>query len=1309
MSYRFVFGASGAGKSHFLYQEITVRAQTALEGLFTDGPKSERPSGEAAAEEVRQEARGERGAGGEQAADGGASHFFYVVPDQYTMQTQQELVAATPAHGIMNIDVLGFGRLAHRIFEEIGAREQPVLNDMGKTLVLRRLAGALQKELPMIGASLHRPGYIAEVKSALSEFMQYGVGLQELDALIGYAQGRGALQARLRDLRRLYEAFLEYKRERFVTTEETLELLAWAAPQSTLLSRSVLVFDGFTGFTPVQLRVLCALMQRAREVVVSLTVSDDGGPSIAEVLRTGDPGPEEKLFHHSRKTARDLSRLAQEAGIEHGTDVFLPAPPVRFAGNPMMAHLEAQLFRYPPRPYREAAQEKAPDAVASTEGNGPALRTETAAGAVHRNETAAEAVHRNETAAGDVHRRETAAACAIRLAALSSPEEEARQMCIEIRRLTAERGYAYRDFAAVAGDLESYAAALEKMGARYGIPIYIDRTRTVRENPLSEAVRSALETVSRGFSYETAFRYLRSGLSGLSAQETDVLENYALARGIRSKKRWQSVFDEETEALRQLFLQELAPLQLPGGAAVTAGERVRALYRFLTGIQAQEKMERFADAFQAQGDLVREREYRQLYCKMVDLLDQIYDLLADEPMNAREFAELVEAGIGEIRVGTLPQQADRVLAGDVERTRLQQVRVLFVLGANDGNIPRSTGGGGILSELDREFLQGSGTELSLTPRQRMYVQRLSLYLNMTKPTDLLYLTYARASADGRTQRPSYLVALLRRLFPGTAVETPEEEPMAGRLAARRDSLSFLAAGLRDYADGYCDRRPEAMRDFLTVYGVASSWAEPAASGAPEADADADADGKELRLLTAAAFRRYRPRPLERGTAQRLYGRFLRGSVSRLETAAQCFCRQFLQYGMRLRERPEYRPTAVDAGNVLHAGIDVFAAKLRERGLSWEAFTREEGERLAGEAVEQTAAAYGELLLYSTARSAAAVERMKRIMARTVETLQYQLAKGAFVPEAYELAFGTREAPLGEIVVPLDPWGERGKIWTLGAAQQQGGGAAALPENGTLSEMSGAEDNKSAAPSRLYLNGRIDRLDLCRTEDGIYVKILDYKSGYRDLQPERIREGLQLQLMVYMEAALAMERALHPDKRVVPAAMLYYRFDDPLLPEQAGECLAKHSAQGQEQAGGRLAQHLAQEPEQAGERSAQKSEADGERTAALRKLLRPRGLVNASPSVITLLDRDPGDSSDVIPVGFKKDGTLKASSKAIGEEDFAALQEAAQAAMRRLGEEILRGNVTAAPRVTDGQSACAYCPYRQVCGFDLKLPGYKRIL
>ena len=1090
------------------------------------------------------------------------------VPDQYSMQTQKEIVSESPQKGILNIDVLSFGRLTHKVFEETGVSHRAVLDDMGKTLLLRRVAGQCEPELKILRKSIHYPGMISEVKSVISEFMQYGIGDKEMELMQQYAgsRGQGALNARLNDLQTLYTAFMKAKRDRFITNEEMLDLLAEAIPSSEWVRRSTFVLDGFTGFTPVQYRVITALIRHSRDVIISLSLGRDDGPSIEKVCLNKNPGREDALFYLTRKTVCDLEKLALTEGLIRGTDLYVSDPdevPARFLNNPVLGHLEHNIFRYPALPFDQ-----------DTGGM-------------------------------------------IRIFETDTPEEEVRQICIEIKRLVLTKGYQYRDISVVCGDLDSCGTAFEKYAPRYDIPVYVDKTSSAGLSPLTEAVRSVLGIRSEGYSYNSIFRYLRSGMSSLTRDETDLLENYCLEHGIRGRKKWSLPFDAETEPLRARFLEEIRPVagditdeRIPPR---TAAERTRQLYDFMVNLSMEEKMEEWSSRFDSEGDFVRGKQFSQLYRCVIDLLEQIHDLLGDEKISGKDYLELLETGFEEIRLGTLPQETDRLLVGDIERTRVSQCRVLFFTGVNDGNIPRGTSRGGLLSDLDREFLRSSGAELSPTPRQQMYMQRLYLYMNMTKPTDALYLSFARTTPEGGSLHPSYLIPMIRKLFPELAVEHPQLRPAAEQLTGIKDSTVWLSGALRDYAQGVTpDRSPDADA-VKTTYGLLMRTGSTTE------------DKRALESLKGAAFKRYDPVMISPGTAQALYGNSIMGGITRMETAAQCSLRHFLQYGLGLKERKEFAVASLDTGSILHMSLDSFSRKLLKKGLTWNSFTKEEGEELTAEALNETAASYHDLLMYSTKRSESWLLRMRAILARSADTLQYQLQKGDFVPEGYEFGFGPGcEADL--ITFPLS------------------GGRS------------------------LKLTGRIDRLDLCREDGSVFVKILDYKSGSLDLDEDLMKRGIQLQLLMYMNAAMDYLAVQNPETDIIPSAMLYYRIADPVIDG---------------------------------------NKSSGDSLELIRDSLRPTGMINSDPVSYRHLDRTVTGKSDVIPLKLKKDGDPGAGSSVYSAEGFKELTREVTSVVCRLAEDILDGKAEADPAAwKNNRTACDYCPYSSVCGFDLSIEGYK---
>lgn len=1122
MSLRFCFGPSGSGKSHRIYEEIMQRA-------------AEEPG----------------------------RNFLIIVPDQFTMQTQKDLVMRSDRDGILNIDVLSFGRLSHRILEEVGTKEMPVLDDTGKSLVLQKVAADLKEQLPAMGSLLHKQGYIHEVKSAISEFMQYGISTQDMDKLITSAQKRGALAMKLKDLKTLYRGFQDYIRDHFITTEETLDVLRRSLSKSKILKGSVVVFDGFTGFTPIQNRLIQELMRVCAETIVTVTIGVGEDPYKMD--------GEQKLFHLSKKTVADLEKLAAEAEVERGEDLFVKGGPNRFAKAPALHYLEQNLFRYQYEPYAGEQQE----------------------------------IHMFEAL---------------------SPREEVHQTALYIRHLIREQGMTYRDIAVVIGDLEGYASYVETEFGQLEIPCFLDRTRGIVLNPMIEYIKSALQLYIKDFSYDTVFHFLRSGMADISREEIDELENYVIRTGARGYRTYSRLFTRRTEELqgnaegseqaeektmerlnriRQQFMDAVEILHM--GSQEKAGDYVSHLYDFLEQNQVQQKLLNYQQQFEKEGDLSRAREYAQIYRLVMDLLDQVYELLGEEEISRQEFADILEAGFGEITVGTIPQNVDRIVVGDMERTRLKQVKVLFFLGVNDGSIPKNASKGGIISDMDREFLIESGTEMAPSPRQQMYIQRLYLYLNMTKPSEQLYLSYAKVNSEGKGIRPSYLIDTVRKLFPAMSVEYPQNRSRLEQIEGRQEGARYLAEELREYVEGTLPE--EERQDFYLMYRAY----------------EADAAGRDL--LTRAAFRRYRESGLSRIVARALYGQQLENSVSRLETYAACACRHFLQYGLSLQEREEFGFEASDMGTVYHAVQENFAGKLAESNLTWWDFTEDFAAKAVKESVEAYAATYGETVLYSSARNEYAITRMSRILTRTVLTLQKHLKQGSFQPDDYELSFRFAE-DLDSIHVDL------------------------------------SEDEK------MHLQGRIDRIDVSEDAEHVYVKVIDYKSGNRKFDLAALYYGLQLQLVVYMNAAMEMESRKHPDKEIVPAALLYYHIDDPtietpveLTDEQINEqILAK---------------------------------------------LRMNGVVNSDPEVVERLDRYMQDKSVVIPVEKKKDGSFSARSSVLSREEMQLISSYVDAKIRSIGREILDGKIAANPYEKGNEEACTYCAYKKVCGFDGSIPGYEK--
>lgn len=1117
MALQFIFGSSGAGKSHYIYSRII--------------------------EESMQNPR---------------KQYFILVPEQFTMQTQKDLVSMHPRKEIMNIDVLSFERLAFRVLGEVGETQKEILEETGKSMVLRKVAQEKKKELKILGNKMDKQGYVSQMKSMVSELRQYEITAEDLDEILENLENRPELYYKLKDIQTLYRGFFDYLEGNFITQEEVLDVLGSVLNQSEKVKDSVIVLDGYTGFTPIQTQLLEKLLTVSRQIYVTITMADGEDP-----YKLGSP---HQLFYLSKQTVSKLCKLAEEKKVpwsEYWVHSNGREYRGRFAENPALDFLEKNIFRY-----RRVKYPKEQDAVIIKECLNPGMEMEETAGI--------------------------------------------------IRHMVRKEGYRYRDFAVITGDMEVYAPAASRAFVKYEIPCFIDEKHTIFMNPFVEYIRAAVDMAVENFSYESVFRLLRCGLTDVSRDEVDRLENYVTAMGIRGLNKWKETWvrhyrgqNPEECVLLNGTRQKLVDMWEPFNAKVKRkGANVRdyaeALYEYICENKIQEQLKVYEEKFKEEQNMSMVKEYSQIYRIVMDLLDKLVEILGEEKVSIREFKEILDAGLSEAKVGVVPPTSDQVLVGDMERTRLKDIKVLFFVGVNEGKIPKEQQAGKILSDMNRDELKNSleerGLSLAPTAKEALYTQKFYLYLNLTKPGRKVYLSYSRLSADGEAMSPSFLIAQVESLFPGAGVQG--EIPIFAESV--HGALDYLSQGLRSQ-----QQESSVFAELMSWFKEQKEW-EPVLNG-----------------LIEAAFFTNPQDAIGKSVARALYGKELENSATRLEQFAKCACSHFLSYGLALRERVRYEFSMADLGELLHNSLDLFAKKLREQGISWAELEDAKRDGLAEECVDEVVEKSGESILMSSARNAYTVNRAKRMVKRSVWALQNQLKQGEFKPALTEWAFGA--------------WDDIDSL-----------------------------NIKLSQDEKIHLKGRIDRIDICEEDEDVLVKVIDYKSGVTELDLVKLYYGLQLQLALYLNAAVELEQRRFPEKQVKPAGIFYYNIKDPVLNKEDVKD--------------------AEHPEQ-----------------EMLKKLKMDGIAGAEPEILEKLDKSlaagKGVESLAVPVKYTAKGALASNSKVADQKQFGYMMNYVNHKTRKIGRQILDGNTDVNPFEKQKENACEYCPYKNVCGFDEKIPGY----
>lgn len=1084
MSLQFILGGAGSGKANFLYRKIC-----------------------------------------EEAAKNPKKRFFVLVPEQFTLETQKTLVKLSPGHGIMNIDVLSFNRLAYRVFEEFPALKKTVLEDMGKTMVLQKILSQEKRNLHYFGRGIEKPGFLDELKSFLCELYVYRIDDEGMETMISAAESGSLTECKLKDLQLIYRAFRKRLSDEYMTAEEILPQLSKVAKEVEMLRGAVFAFTGFTGFTPVQYELLTELLRVSEKMYITLDA--DGR------------GKREELFRLTFDTMKIMGKICREIKITPEEPIILGAgtdrASLRFPKGSALSFLERNLFDKETFFYEKPQQE-------------------------------------------------------ISITEIKDLKSEADFVVRKIWWLVAKEGYRYQDIAVVTGDLAAYqdylSAGFESRNIRY----FLDYKKSIGGNAFSEFILSFLEMLRKDMDYESTIRFLRCGLSPLNLEETDRIENVILALGKRGfysyDKEWTAPYHEKerydmdkVNAAREKFIDMIRePRNAFAGGKKCVRDYVEILYDFIVRNEIYDRLKKKVAFFEERSEVLLAKEYKSVYQVMMNLFDQMVELLGDEPVSFAGFKELVGAGISEGLVGFTPPAMDQVVVGDVERSRLTDIKVLFFIGVNDGIVPKSGSTPGILSERERELLKENDISLAPGSKEQIFTEQYYMYLNMTKPSERLYLTYHQMGSGGESMRPSYLIRKIRHMFPGLTVSEEEFEESTEKLLGIDFGEKALLAGLSEYSDRLEDKR------FLQLY---SHYMKKN----PE---------RMKSEVLPNLFLKKAETNLSKEAVSLLYGKELAGSVTRLENYRKCPFAHFLAYGLCLSEREQFEIGNMDFGNIFHASLEHFSGLLKENKKRWRDIQEKDIHDMVNDSVESAAQNYKDSVFEQSMRSKYVLHRIRRIMGRTIETMVEQMKRGDFEQSAYEISFRALNH-LDETHVKL----EHGK--------------------------------------EMELHGRIDRIDTIETEDNTFVRVIDYKTGNTEFELTSFYHGLQMQLIVYLETAMALEKRRN-GKEPVPAGMYYYHVKDPMLSvyeeddEKRKELFIKELA------------------------------LDGFAVLDQRADTNPEGLIRKKKNVLT-------------------------------EKEIRGMISHTRKQMCVSGNEILNGNKEIRPYRLGTQTGCDYCKYRSVCRFD----------
>ena len=976
--------------------------------------------------------------------------------------------------------------------------------------------------------------------------------------------GSKELKEKINDLASIYETFNENLHKGYIDSDDILTILAKKLRECELYKNAEIWIDEFTTFTPQQLEVLKTLAKQCKNV--NITLCSDGEIGFTE--------GETDIFDVIKNTENRILKMMQENNISYKEPVNLNKKDIyRFRNSKELSHIEKYFFNFPFKIYKDKCKD-------------------------------------------------------IRLYKANNNYSEIEWIAQDILRLVRDEGYRYKDIAVVCREIDSYDKITSVIFNEYNIPYFLDKKREVLSNPLVVLIISTLEILITNWSYESVFKYVKSGLITLESSFIDKLENYILANGIKGYKWTRDLLVSQSEELTQEeieifeYMEEVRrPIinlynKIKGD--VTVRKYCTALYEFLLEINAFETMDKWLENFNNKGMQDKIKEYTQVPSIVMDMLDQAVEVLGDKEVDLKTFSKILISGFEEKEIGVIPMSLDQVNIGDIARVKGRDVKALYIVGANDGVLPSANKEEGILSDEDRIELKSMGIELASDTRSRVFEEQFMVYTALTIPSNYLMITYPMADFEGKSLRPSIIIPRLKKVLPRL-----KEESEIFNNNLFNDKYHNITAPTPTFNELIEALRREYEKEEIEPYWVETfKWFE---------------ENEEFKDKTKIIFNGLNYTNLiekiPRNKIKKLYsndtGRLI-FSVSRIEKYAQCPFSYYVQYGLKAKDRKVYEFTAPDLGSFMHDILDQFTNKIRKENILWGDLTKEKCAEIVNELVNSKLKNETNSILNSNKKYQYFSERFKKTITKSVTVISEQMRKGEFDIFKSEFDFG---------------------------------------------DFKDSDPIKLELPSKeiVYLKGRVDRIDKVDLNGETYIRIVDYKSGSKSFDLNELYYGLQIQLLVYLDAILKNSEQILKTQ-CMPGGILYFKIDNPII-------------------------------------KSKKALTEEEIQVEVLKKLKMDGLLLKNVELVKSMDRDMETYSLIIPAAFKKDGDFTSTSSVVTESQFELLRKYVNDKMIEICEEMLSGEVKIEPCKSSKVTYCDYCNYSSICQFDTSIKDnkYKIIL
>ena len=797
----------------------------------------------------------------------------------------------------------------------------------------------------------------------------------------------------------------------------------------------------------------------------------------------------------------------------------------------------------------------------------------------------------------------------IQLFLAKNPYSEIENIAKEIKKLVRDKKIRYKDISIITKNIDTYASLVRAIFKQYEIPVFIDEKRDLNQNIIIQYVLSILEILVRNFSSESVFSYIKLGFCEIDEDEIFKLENYCNKWGIKQNK-WKKDFNIEAEdkskkqeverlnELRKQIIMPLIELKESIKKEKTAINITKSLYEFIQNQKIEKKVISRISKLEEEKNIDLANEYKSSYQVLIEILDEIVLIFNEEKISLDNYSKILKIGLKNSGLGKIPGTQDQVTFGDVNRSRSHKVQNIFIIGLNDGSFPSINKDEGFFNDLDREELKQDGIELAKGTLEQLYEDNFNIYKAFTTAENQLYLSYVSTDSESKSLRPSMLINKIKKMFP-KLIEKSDIINKEYDLFNKEVTYEELIENIDKIRSG--ESIDKIWYEIYNYYKSQNEWKEKLFE---------DLEGLRYSNL---------PNQIKKANIDKLYGNKLNTSVSQLERYRSCPFSYYLQYGLKLKEKEELKIQSFNTGSFMHETIDEFFEYVREEQILLTQIEEDKIKEIVSQIIDKNLNLSKNYIFTATAKYKVLVKRLKRIVSKALKYIIETLIYSDFDIEGTEIEFN-KKGKYPPIVLELD--------------------------NG----------------KKVEITGKIDRIDTADSDDGKYLRIIDYKSSSKNIDLNEVYAGLQIQLLTYTDAICKAED-------IMPAGVFYFSLLEQMI-------------------------------------KADKKVSDEEIEDMIRKNFRMKGLILADVKIIKMNDNTlKTGSSKIVPAAITQSGTVNEKwTNGVNKEQFKILQDYIDKTIKDISKEILSGKIDLKPYNKKEKTPCEYCSYKSICGFNTKQNG-----